>query len=107
MISPLLDISPSELQDLFDQPAYEHDKGYQLIALNDDVTPFDYVIALFISVFDFNYEKAEEVATKIHNDGRASVFHGSEEECQAKKEVIEDINRQFNQHLSTIITKVE
>jgi ATP-dependent Clp protease adaptor protein ClpS len=50
---------------------------YNVIFLNDDHTPMEFVIHLLIEVFNKNIAQAKDITFKIHNDGRAVVgtFH--------------------------------
>ena len=46
---------------------------WHVIIHNDDVTPFEYVIAVLISLFMLSEEMAEHVATTAHVEGQAVV----------------------------------
>jgi len=46
---------------------------YKVLALNDDVTPIDWVIDLLISVFKHSEGSAKEITMKIHSEGSAVV----------------------------------
>lgn len=106
-IEPALDISPTQLEDLFEMPAFETDKGYRLIALDDDVTPQDFVTIVFMKVFELPVEKALELMLQIHVGGRAEIFKGSFDECKAKKDQIDAFNEKYEEHLFTLIEKID
>lgn len=44
-------------------------KMYDVIFLNDDYTPFDFVMSLLINIFDHDEKKAHEITMKIHTEG--------------------------------------
>lgn len=44
---------------------------FKVIVLNDDYTPMDFVIALFVSVFKHPEPVAVDLTKKIHNEGSA------------------------------------
>lgn len=49
----------------FDEP-----NMYNVILLNDDYTPFDFVVYVLIEVFDKSSEEAIEVTNNVHHKGR-------------------------------------
>ena len=44
---------------------------YNVIVLNDDITPVEFVIAMLVSVFNHEEKKALALTLDIHNNGRA------------------------------------
>ena len=44
---------------------------FKVMVLNDDYTPMDFVIALFVTVFKHNEAAAVDLTMKIHNEGSA------------------------------------
>ncbi len=48
-------------------------KMYNVIFLNDDFTPFDFVVSLLMNIFDYDNEKAYETTMKIHTEGSCVV----------------------------------
>ena len=44
---------------------------YKVIVLNDDKTPVDFVVAMFIQVFKHSQTNALDLTVKIHNEGSA------------------------------------
>lgn len=106
-MQPALDISPTELEELFNMPAFENDKGYRLVALDDDVTPQTFVTIVFMQVFELDVERAAELMLQIHIGGRAEVFKGSFDECKAKKDQIDAFNEKYGEHLFTLIEKID
>jgi len=44
---------------------------FKVIILNDDVTPMDFVVLMFMTVFHHTEEVAIDLTMKIHNEGSA------------------------------------
>ncbi|MDA8416359.1 MAG: ATP-dependent Clp protease adapter ClpS [Betaproteobacteria bacterium] len=44
---------------------------YDVVLLNDDYTPMDFVVEVLERIFSLNHEKAVQVMLKIHTEGRA------------------------------------
>lgn len=63
---------------------------YNVIFLNDDSTPMDWVIYVLISVFKHTAEKAQALTMKIHEEGSAVV--GSYHYEIAEQKAIETTN---------------
>lgn len=102
-----LDISPAELEELFNAPTFEKDKGHRLVFLDDDRTPMIFVVIVLVQVFEMTPEKATELMLRVHNHGRAEVFKGSWDECKAKKDAVDMLNEAYGEHLFSIIEKIE
>lgn len=63
---------------------------YNVIMLNDDVTPIEWVIGLLKEVFKHSGEDAQALTLKIHNDGSAVV--GTYKYEIAEQKSIEAVN---------------
>lgn len=44
---------------------------YKVIVLNDDYTPMDFVVAMFVEVFKHSEQAAVDLTMKIHREGSA------------------------------------
>lgn len=51
----------------------ELEKPFRVIIHNDDVTPYDFVIAVLCNIFELNFRKAEAVTYEAHSSGQALV----------------------------------
>ena len=69
---------------------------YCVVLLDDDYTPFDFVISLLMSLFFHPLQKALQLTEQVHGSGRAVAGQGySLEIAEAKvKQVIEASQRQ-------------
>jgi len=46
-------------------------KMWNVVFLNDDVTPMDLVIDILITIFNHGHDSAKEITLKIHTEGKA------------------------------------
>ena len=46
---------------------------FKVIFMNDNVTTVEFVMAVLQELFDHNFDSAQELTTKIHHEGSASV----------------------------------
>lgn len=51
----------------------ELDRPYRVIIHNDDVTTFDFVIAVLVTIFELSFGRAEHIAYEAHTKGQAYV----------------------------------
>lgn len=58
------------------------DKPWVTIVWDDPVNLMSYVTFVFIKLFSFSRERAEELMLQVHNEGRAMVSTGSREEME-------------------------
>ncbi|MDX1642210.1 MAG: ATP-dependent Clp protease adaptor ClpS [Balneolaceae bacterium] len=67
------------------------DKPWRLILYDDDIHTFDEVIHQLVKALGCSRGKAEELTYKVHNEGKATVFEGSFEECLKRNSVLQEI----------------
>ena len=48
-------------------------KAYNVIYINDDKTPFDFVIMTLVGFYNHSKERASELADEVHEKGKAIV----------------------------------
>jgi ATP-dependent Clp protease adaptor protein ClpS len=53
------------------KPALKRPSMYQVIMLNDDYTPMDFVVEVLLKFFAMNEEKATQVMLAVHTQGQA------------------------------------
>jgi ATP-dependent Clp protease adaptor protein ClpS len=54
-----------------DKKKLQQPPKYNVVILNDDVTPMDLVIVILMSVFKHSFESATELTMKVHQEGSA------------------------------------
>lgn len=69
----------------------EIDTPWRLILYDDDIHTFEEVINQLIKALGCSKAKAEELTYKVHNEGKATVFEGSFEECLKINSVLQEI----------------
>lgn len=94
------------LSEIWELPAFENDKGYELFFMDDDVNTMEMVTLLLISVFEMDVEKAFELMLRIHNHGRAGVYRGSYDECKEKQDAANLWQAANGMNVFSIIEKV-
>ena len=57
-----------------------HDHGWKVLLFNDDVTPFQVVVAALQRAAKVSEEMAEHIANTAHREGQATVKRGLAEE---------------------------
>ncbi len=53
------------------KPALKRPAMYQVVLLNDDYTPMDFVIEVLLTFFSMNEEKATQIMMAVHTQGKA------------------------------------
>jgi ATP-dependent Clp protease adapter protein ClpS len=67
------------------------DTPWRLILYDDDIHTFDEVINQLVKALGCSKAKAEELTFKVHNEGKATVFEGTFEECLKRNSVLQEI----------------
>ncbi len=70
---------------------------FQVILLNDDFTPMDFVVFVLQEFFAMNQEKATQVMLQIHTRGRGTGGVYSREVAESKVNQVNEFSRQ-NHH---------
>lgn len=70
---------------------------YKVIFFNDDKTPFDFVEAILIKIFNKSVTDAQILTLKIHNDGKAVIAIYPKEIAMSKKNLV-DYNSKLNRY---------
>lgn len=80
-----VDVLEEELED------EEEKTPWRVILYDDDVHTFDEVIEQLIKALGCSQSHAEDLTYKVHNEGKATVFEGSFEECFEVNGVLKEI----------------
>jgi ATP-dependent Clp protease adapter protein ClpS len=64
---------------------------WRLILYNDEVHTFEEVIQQLIKALKCGRGRAEELALKVHSEGKAIVFEGEFEECLKRDYILREI----------------
>jgi len=79
---------------------------FNVILLNDDKTPMEFVIELLIVVFNKSIEQAMVITTTVHEKGRDIAGSYSSEVAEQKQLEATTMTRQCGWPLKTIIEKM-
>jgi len=80
---------------------------FNVVLLNDDFTPMEFVIQLLIEVFNTSIEEAKEVMIKVHEEGKGIAGMYGLEIAEQKQHESTIISRHHGHPLKVIIEKVE
>ncbi len=67
------------------------DDPWRVILYNDDIHSFDEVILQLVKATGCTPARAEELAWRVHTQGKAAVFEGSFEDCFRVQGVLREI----------------
>jgi ATP-dependent Clp protease adaptor protein ClpS len=81
----------------------EPPKKYAVYILNDDYTPWDFVITILIKIFNKSQKEAEELTFFVHENGKGLCGVYSKEIAETKMNVANEFSKLNKQPLRTII----
>lgn len=76
---------------------------FQVLLLNDDFTPMDFVVHVLQEFFAMNQEKATQVMLQVHTRGRGAAGVYSREVAESKVNQVNDYSRLNHHPLRTIM----
>lgn len=62
---------------------------HRLILWNDEVNSFEHVIHCLVKYLDYNTEQAQNIANKVHNDGKCVILEGSFTEMEVYRKILQ------------------
>ncbi len=79
---------------------------FNVIILNDDFTPMDFVIKLLIEVFNKDINQAKDITVQIHEKGKAVAGTYNMEVAEQKVSEVTLISRHNNHPLKSIMEEM-
>ena len=79
---------------------------YQVVLLNDDFTPMDFVVDILVLIFKVDSVKAQELMLKIHHEGRAVCGVFPSDIAESKIEQVEVLAESREYPLQCLLEKV-
>ena len=76
---------------------------YEVVLLNDDYTPMEFVVAVLQKFFGMNREKATQVMLKVHREGRGVCGVFPRDVAQTKVEQVSGYSRQHQHPLQCVM----
>ncbi|MBE8189829.1 MAG: ATP-dependent Clp protease adapter ClpS [Candidatus Thioglobus sp.] len=89
------------------KPKLKKPKRFQVILLNDDYTPMEFVVEVLMQFFSKNEPSANAIMLKIHLDGEAVCGIFSFDVAQTKSTQVIDFARQNDQPLMCVIRELD
>lgn len=81
------------------KPVVKPPKRYQVVLLNDDYTPMDFVVEVLGRFFGMDEMKANAVMLAVHHDGKGVCGVFSREIAEMKVQQVNSYSRQNNHPL--------
>ena len=80
---------------------------YQVLLLNDDFTPMDFVVEVLEKFFSMGSEQATQVMLMVHTQGKAVCGTFSKDVAETKALQVNEYSREFQHPLLCKIIKAE
>ena len=81
------------------------DEFYNVLMFNDDVTPFEYVIIVLNTLFDYEIDEGFAISMHIHKNGSAIVATLPMKEAYERVAAVEAMNDRYGMLLQTNVEK--
>ena len=78
---------------LEDKPELKEPPLYQVVLLNDDFTPMDFVIYILQSIFGYEHERSTQIMLAVHSKGKGVCGIFPKEIAEMKSHEINQIAR--------------
>lgn len=86
---------------------HEYNK-YRVVILNDDFTPFDFVVSVVVELFGISFSSAMAIADYVHRTGRGVCgLYESKDIADTKADEVMRYAVHFGHPLKTIVEKVD
>ncbi len=79
------------------KPQLKQPKLYQVVILNDDFTPMEFVVEILQTFFHMDREKATKVMLAVHTEGKGVCGTYSRDVAETKMTQVNEFSR-MNQH---------
>jgi ATP-dependent Clp protease adaptor protein ClpS len=86
------------------RPKVKPPKRYQVVLLNDDYTPMDFVVEVLMRFFGMDEAKASVVMLAVHHEGKGICGVYSREVAEMK---VNQVNRYARQHQHPLMCQLE
>ncbi|NDF12257.1 MAG: ATP-dependent Clp protease adapter ClpS [Proteobacteria bacterium] len=85
--------------------ALAHPHLYEVVLLNDDFTPIDYVVFVLKRFFRKSQQEAMQTALQVHNEGQATCGLYTREIAETKIMQVINLSRKNNHPLRCVMRK--
>lgn len=88
------------------KPEYRRPSLWQVVMLNDDFTPMDFVIMVLVEVYDLDVAKAVAYMLEVHEKGRSIVGTYPKEIADLKVSDTHALAEQYGHPLKVVLERV-
>jgi len=81
------------------KPELKQPRRYQVVILNDDYTPMEFVIEVLLRFFGLNTDAATQLMLQVHHHGRAGVGNYSRDVAETKATLVVEYAQQHEHPL--------
>lgn len=85
-------------------PEVKEPPSYQVILINDDYTPMEFVVFVIQKIFGYEHGKATEIMLSVHNKGKGVCGIFSKEIAEMK---CNEINNLAQAHEHPLLSEIE
>ena len=82
----------------------EFPERFNVVLLNDDFTPMDFVVQLLVEIFNRTIDEARDITMQIHDNGKGIAGTYGYEIAEQKKQEAVSVTR-FNKYPLTIVVE--
>ncbi len=94
-------------QSVVDKPRIKKPPMYEVVLLNDDFTPMDFVVDVLCQLFHKSESEATRIMLAVHHEGRGVCGIFSFEIAESKTNLVRQTSRDHGHPLKCIMEKVE
>jgi len=89
---------------LEDKPDIKEPPMYQVVLLNDDFTPMEFVVYILQSIFGYEHERSTQIMLAVHTKGKGVCGIFPKEIAEMKSH---EINEMAKAHEHPLISEIE
>ena len=99
--------SDKELGVLEAKPKLKRPAMYQVLLLNDDFTPMDFVIEVLSQFFSMNSEKATQIMLQVHTEGKGTCGIYTVDVAETKVRLVNEFSKVHQHPLLCILERAD
>lgn len=85
----------------------KYPERFNVVIVNDDYTPMEFVIQLLIEIFNKSTDQAKEIMLSVHNNGKGTAGTYGLEIAEQKQQESTVVARHHGHPLKILLEKVE
>ena len=89
------------------KPKLKRPDMYQVLLLNDDFTPMDFVIEVLCQFFSMSTEKATQIMLQVHTEGKGSCGIFSVDVAETKVLMVNEFSKTHQHPLLCVSERVD